>query len=686
MKQSITPKEISWLSFNERVLQEAADLTNPLFERIKFLGIYSNNLDEFFRVRVATLKRLTQLGTKATKIIGYDPTVVLRKIQEIVITQQFYFDRTYRSILSELAKHKIVLINESQLNDKHKEFVQDYFLNKLRPYIMPVMIDQLDEIPPLEDDMVYLAISLRFEDKKKRPINSLIKIPSNVLPRFVVLPEIKNTKYIIFLDDIIRFGLPNIFYMFNPNEINAYTIKVTRDAELDITDDISESYINNVVRGLQKRKEGDPVRFIFDESMPSYLLKLLMKKMHFKHDDTIIPGERYHNFKDLLTLPDFGMKELSKNTFVPIQHPLIIPGKSIIESILKNDILLYFPYHSFNYFIDLLREASIDPKVKSIKITLYRLANNSNVISALINAARNGKQVTALLELQARFDEEANIKYGNILREEGVRVLYGVPGLKVHAKLCLIERTEGRDSTYIACIGTGNFNESTARLYTDTMIMTADRKITKEITKIIDFFNRTYQKEQFYHLFVSPFNTRQKLNKLITTEIENAQKGLPSFIHLKLNNLVDVEIINLLSQAAKAGVEIRLNIRGMFSLKNEQNSKIKAIGVVDNYLEHSRIFIFCNGGDEKYFISSADLMTRNIDRRIEIVCPIYSKNIQQQLRLIFDNCFKENVKARLLDDKLSNKLIQIKKNEKPYRSQFELYNVLEQFHKTQTNS
>ncbi len=679
MKKSIIPKEISWLSFNERVLQEAADLSNPLFDRIKFLGIYSNNLDEFFRVRVATLKRLTQLGKKAIQLLGYDPLIILKKIQETVINQQFYFEKTYRSILQELLKHGVVIINEHQLNQEQQEFVQNYFLNKVRPHIMPVMLDQLDEMPVLEDDMVYLAICLKFHDKKKKTVNSFIKIPSHALPRFVVLPEAGNKKYIIFLDDIIRYGLYNIFYMFAPDEISAYTVKVTRDAELDITDDISESYINKVVRGIQKRKEGDPVRFIYDENMPSQLLKILMKKMNLKNDDTIIPGERYHNFKDLLNLPDIGINRLTVNTFKPLSHPNIQPGKSTIQSIFKNDILLYFPYHSFNSFIDLLREASIDPKVKSIKITLYRLAYFSNVISALINAARNGKHVTALLEIQARFDEEANIKFGNILREEGVRVLYGVPGLKVHAKLCLIERTEGRSSAHIACIGNGNFNESTARVYTDGMLLTADRKITNEVIKIFDFFNRTYQKEQFYHLLVSPFNSRQKLTRLITNEIANIKKGQPAFIHLKLNNLVDNEIVNLLYKAARAGVEIKLNVRGMFSMKPEKCPKIKAIGIVDNYLEHSRFFIFCNGGDPKYYISSADFMTRNLDRRIEIICPIYDKFIQQQIRLIFDTSWSENVKARILDDRLLNNFKKINNDEKPFRSQFELYKILENF-------
>jgi len=682
MKCNIIPKEISWLSFNERVLQEASDYSNPLFERIKFLGIYSNNLDEFFRVRVATLKRLNQLGSKAKKILGYEPSNILKKIQETVIDQQYFFEKTYRSILSELSKHNIILVNEQHLNEKHKQFVQEYFFNKLRQHIMPVMIDQINEFPPLEDDMVYLAVTIILQEKKSRYINALIKIPSDVLQRFVILPEINNKKYLIFIDDIIRFGLPYIFYMFNFKEINAYTIKVTRDAELDVTDDISESYINNVERGLQKRKEGDPVRFIYDENMPSYLLKLLMKKMNLQNDDAIISGERYHNFKDLLTLPDFGMKELSKISYSPLQHPFIEPGKSIIRSIVKNDILLYFPYYSFNYFINLLREASIDPKIKSIKVTLYRLANNSNVVSALINAVRNGKHVTALLELQARFDEEANIKYGSELRKEGVKVLYGVPGLKVHAKLCLIERTEGRNNEYIACVGTGNFNESTAKLYIDSMLMTADRKITKEVIKVFEFFTRTYQKEQFYHLFVSPFNSRQKLNKLIVTEIENAKKGVPAYIHLKLNNLVDNEIIALLYKAEKAGVEIKLNIRGMFSMKIDSESKIEAIGIVDNYLEHSRFFIFCNGGDEKYFLSSADLMTRNIDRRIEVVCPVYSKQIQQQIRLIFDISFKENAKARILDEKLLNNFRKVKKKDKIFRSQVMLYQALDEFHKT----
>lgn len=686
MNNLFIPKEISWLSFNERVLQEAADKSNTLPQRIKFLGIYSNNLDEFFRVRIASVKRLAFLGKKAVGILQYDPAMILRQIQEIVIRQQSVFNSTYKEIVAELSKHDIIFINESQLTNGQKTFVKNYFINNVRLHIMPVMLDDIDVMPPLEDDGVYLAVCLKINrEKSKKNIYSLVKIPSNVLGRFVLLPSYGGKKHIIFLDDVIRFGLNYIFYMFSPSEINAYTIKVTRDADFDIADDISESYINKVVKGLQKRKEGEPSRFIYDRNMPANLLKLLLNKINIKQNDTIIPGERYHNFKDLLKLSDILLDKFGSMPVLNLQHPYIQPEKSIINSIFKNDVLLYFPCHSFNYFIDLLREASIDSKVKSIKITLYRLALFSNVVNALINAARNGKKVTALLEIQARFDEEANIRYGNSLREEGVNVLYGVPGLKVHAKLCLIEYSSKKEQSSIACIGNGNFNENTAKVYIDGMLLTSDKRITNEVNKIFNFLKITYKTEQFFHLAVSPFNSRQKIVKLITNEIANARKGMPAYIHLKLNNLVDEEIIRLLYRASNEGVEIKLNVRGMFSMLPEKYTNIQAIGIVDNLLEHSRIFIFCNNGDEKCFLSSADLMTRNLDRRIEVICPLYDKKIKKQARLIFDTSWNENIKARILDNNLSNKY-KIRNTAKPgFRSQIELYKVLNEFQNSELN-
>jgi polyphosphate kinase len=674
MKKYI-PKEISWLSFNERVLQEAENKETPLLERFKFLGIYSNNLDEYFRVRVAGLKRLSAFTSKSKEILGYNPKTTLKTIHEIVLASNAKFEKIYSGLLSELAKHNTHIINEKQLNQEQADFVRSYFHKEVRTRIMPFLIEKDTSLPNLTDDAIYLAIYLAKKDTQKRRY-ALLEIPTRVLPRFVVLPEKEDGKYIMFLDDIIRFGLKEIFFIFDFDEISAYTIKLTKDAELEIADDISESYIDKLSKSLQQRKRGSPVRFIYDRTIPPDLLKIITKKLNFGPDDVIIPSNRYHNFKDFMSFPNPGKKKLFHEPFVPIPHRDIIPGKSILSAIKKKDIMFFFPYHPFDHFIDLLREASIDPYVTSIQITLYRLARNSSVINALLNAVRNGKSVTTVVELQARFDEEANILWGNKLQEEGVRVIYGVPGLKVHSKLCLITRVKNNITQRYAAVGTGNFNEDTARIYTDLLLLTTDKKITNEVFKAFNFFSVNYKKDNFYHLVLSPFFLRNKIILLIENEIKNAKAGKKAYIYLKLNNLTDSEIIDYLYQASQAGVKVRLIVRGMLSLipgiKN-LSEKIEAIGIVDRMLEHSRFFIFCNGGDEQTYISSADLMTRNLDHRIEVTCPIFDKNIKCEIRKIFDIQWEDNVKARIFDATQSNTFVKPGKNA-PFQSQIEVYN------------
>lgn len=677
MSKTYIPKEISWLSFNERVLQEAENKDVPLLERFKFLGIYSNNLDEYFRVRVATLRKLSHLGAKSKNILGYNPKATLKRIQEIVLEQNTKFEKIYKSLIQELSNHNIYIINEKELNQEQSEFVREYFLTEVRTRLMPFMIEKDSELPNLTDDAIYLAIHLWLKnDQKKR--YALLEIPSGVLPRFVQLPSDDDSKYVIFLEDIIRLGLKDIFFIFNFDEIHAYTIKLTKDAEFEIIDDISESYIEKISRSLQQRRHGNPVRFIYDRAMPPEMLKMLTKLLKFGPDDVIIPGDRYHNFKDFMRFPYLGKKKFYYEPLVPVQHKDILPGKSILSAIKKRDIMLFFPYHPFDHFIDLLREASIDPYVTSIQITLYRLATNSSVINALLNAVRNGKKVTTIVELQARFDEEANILWGNKLMEEGVKVIYGVPGLKVHAKLCLITRTKGDVTQRFAAVGTGNFNEDTARIYTDHLLLTANKKITYEVFKTFSFFNVNYRKDNYYHLVLSPFFLRNKMTQLIDNEIKNAKAGKKAFIDIKLNNISDHEIINHLYEASQAGVKIRMIVRGMFSLvtgiKNISDN-IEAIGIVDRFLEHSRFMIFCNGGDEECYISSADLMTRNIEHRIEVTCPVFDRNIRNELKHIFEIQWSDNVKARKLDPSLSN--LFVKPGKKPVRSQNEVYNFLQ---------
>jgi polyphosphate kinase len=593
-----------------------------------------------------------------------------------VLSQNARFEKIYSGLIQELGKHKIHIINEKELNPEQTEFVQKYFHSQVRTRLMPFLIEKDSELPNLTDDAIYLAIYLfKKETQKKR--FALLEIPTDVLPRFIVLPEKDDNKYIIFIDDIIRFGLKDIFFIFDFEEFSAYTIKLTKDAELEIVDDISESYIDKLSRSLHQRKWGTPVRFIYDRNMPDDLLKVLTKKLNFGPDDVVIPADRYHNFKDFMKFPNPGRKKFYYEPLAAIPHRDILPGKSILTAIKKKDVMLFFPYNPFDHFIDLLREASIDPYVTSIQITLYRLARNSSVINALLNAARNGKKVTTVVELQARFDEEANILWGNKLMEEGVKVIYGVPGLKVHSKLCLITRVKNEVSERYAAIGTGNFNEDTAKIYTDHLLLTTNKKITNEIFKAFNFFNVNYKKDNFYHLILSPFSLRNKITLLIENEIKNAKAGKKAFIYIKLNNITDSEIINHLYEASTAGVTIRLIIRGMISLVPglpDISDNIKAIGIVDRFLEHTRFMIFCNGGNEECFISSADLMTRNIEHRIEVTCPVFDKGIKNEMKEIFEIQWSDNIKARRFDSTFSNEFV--KNSKKPVQSQIEVHNYI----------
>jgi len=675
------PKEISWLSFNERVLQEADNKDVPLIERIKYIGIYSNNLDEFFRVRVATLKRLAAFAEKGIEILGYSPADTLKEINRIVLRQRGYYEDIYRRLINDLASEGVVFRNESQLDSRQENFVNDYFNEKLKPILMPFFIRKETKISTLNDDAIYFAITIVHAKATKKNRYALMELPTKRLPRFVKIPSQGSEISYMFLDDIIRFGLKELFFILKIKEITAHTIKVTKDAELDIVDDISESYLEKLSRSLLQRRTGSPVRFIYDRDMPVELLAIITEKLKFVRQDALIAGGRYHNLKDFIKFPDPGIEKFRFEPFPPIKHRDIDRGSSILSRIRKKDILLFFPYHSFDNFIDLLREASIDPAVKDIKITLYRVGKNSSVVHALTNAVKNGKNVTVVIELQARFDEEANIAWSNSLHDEGVKVIQGVPGLKVHAKMCLITRVKSNIIQRYACVGTGNFNEDTSGIYSDHMLLTSDTKITNEVTKTFSFLEKNFKRPAFYSLIVSPFSTRNKINRLINKEVGNAKQGKKAFIHLKLNNLVDVETINLLYEAGKAGVEIKLIIRAMFSMRpgaRGVSDNIKAIGMVDRFLEHTRIMIFHNGGDDLYFITSGDLMTRNIERRVEIACPIYDSDLQQELREIFDMQWNDNVKARILDKDLKNNF---SRNDGPeLRSQYGIYRYLKEKH------
>ncbi len=677
-KVPLINRDISWLSFNARVLQEAEDSTVPLIERIRFLGIFSNNRDEFFRVRVATIRRMTKFGKKAKNLLGADPDELLEEIQRIVIAQQEKFELVYQNILKEFAKENIFIINEKQLNDDEGKFVRDYFHDNVFPFLVPVMIDTAPKFPYLKDKSSYLAIKLGKGGKDKKFKYSVIELPTDIVSRFLVLPADENKKKIILLDDVIRYCLNDVFSIFDYKEIEAYQIKITRDAELDIDSDVSKSWMEKISRSVKQRRKGQPVRFAYDEKIPADLLNFILKKVKLDKEESLIPGGRYHNFKDFINFPNVGRPGLRYHIPHSIEHPRFKNQVSLFKVIREKDVLLSYPYQSFHHINDLLREASIDPKVQSIKITLYRAAKNSGIVNALINAVKNGKQVTAVVELQARFDEEANIYFANKLQEEGAKVIFGVQGLKVHSKLFVITRKENGKLVSYAHVGTGNFSEQTAKVYCDHSLLTADRRITDEVVKLFNFYQDNFKIGTFKHLVIAPFNMREKFIKLINKEINNAKEGKPAYMILKMNNLVDIEMIKKLYKASEAGVQVKLCVRGTCALVpgiKGTSDNIQVISIVDKFLEHSRIFIFANGGDEKYFISSGDWMYRNLDHRSEVAAPVFDKEIQQQLKQYLTFQFEDNTKARLMNEKLDNTHVQ-RSNGKMYRAQDEIYRWL----------
>ncbi|MBV6485442.1 MAG: Polyphosphate kinase [Flavobacteriales bacterium] len=670
----IINRDLSWLSFNERVLQEAEDESVPLIERIRFLGIFSNNLDEFFRIRVAANKRLVEAKIKSIEHEEDSPKEILKKINKKTIQLQQHFEEVYQTLFKELEKEHIFFINEKNILDEHVTFINSYFEDVVRPTLVPIMLHKKNPFPKLKGKSIYFAIKLT------QPNNSvdfsIMEIPSLVLPRFITLPDINEKKYIILLDDIIRYKLDSIFAIFNYKKIEAFTIKVTLDAELDIDQDISQSILDKISKSLKSRKTAQPVRFVYDETIPEDLLAYILSRNKSHKGDSIIPGGRYHNFKDFIDFPNVGGKHLRAEKLHPYKHRDLINKMSVFAEIDKKDILLNYPYQSFNHLIDLLREAAIDPKVTSIKINLYRVAKNSKVINALINAAKNGKSVTVVIELRARFDEEANINWSTKLMDEGIHVIFGFPNLKVHSKLILITRKKGAKTTRYAHVGTGNFHEINAAIYCDTSLLTKDPKITEEVNKVFQLFKNSLERPTFKHLIVSPFNARRRLNLLIDNEIKNAKLGKPAYMLVKLNNLVDNEMIKKLYQASNAGVKIQLIIRGICSLVpglKGFSENIEVISIIDRFLEHSRLMIFCNGGDELYYLSSADWMSRNIDRRIEVGCPIYDKSLQKTIKDMLTIQLADNTKARLITKSQDNAYKKLN-TKKPKRSQIELYN------------
>lgn len=669
-------REKSWLNFNARVLQEAADDAVPLLERLRFLGIFSNNLDEFFRVRFAAVRRLSLSGISGKNLFGgITAHQLLQDITNIVIEQQNESLRILNIIEAKLQTKNIFIIDENHISDEQELFLKDFFIQKLSPELITIILNDLAEFPVLKDSLGYLAVKMVL--KKDAEVHyALIEIP-NTINRFVVLPSQDDKQYVILLDDVIRHNLSSIFNVFEYESISAHMIKITRDAQLEMDSDLSKSMLEKIATSVKDRRIGEPVRFIYDELIEEDILNFILDKIHIISSDSIIPGGKYHNRRDYMKFPNLGRYDLLYKTNNPLPVPGLSLEGSILEKISKKDFLVHAPYQSFSYLTKFLREAALDPKVAAIKITLYRLAKNSQIISALINAAKNGKKVTVQIELQARFDEASNISYAEQMQTEGINLIFGIKGLKVHSKVCVIERIEQDTIKRYGFISTGNFNEQTAKIYTDVTLLTSHQQLLKDASKIFEFFEINYRVYRYKHLIVSPHYTRSRFNKMIDREMINALEGKEACVKLKMNSLSDFEMIDKLYDASNAGVKIQLEVRGICSLipgVPGMSENIEALSIVDNYLEHSRIYIFGNAGNPDVYISSADFMTRNLDARVEVTCPIYDENIKKELIDIFDIGWKGNVKARYQSEKLDNKYKVRKNNEPIFRAQFETYN------------
>ena len=681
-------REKSWLAFNARVLQEAADEAVPLLERLRFIGIFSNNLDEFFRVRFAAIRRLSLSGISGEKILGgISAPQLVKDITEIVIKQQTESLRVLKEIEKELVKQNVIIIDENEVSEEHENFIKDFFIQKISPELVTIILNDLAEFPLLKDTSGYLAIKLVMKSEQKSKMlgfvitkpevrYAIIEIPKNT-NRIVELPIKDGKQYLIMLDDLIRYNLSSIFNIFDYESISAHMIKITRDAQLDIDSDMSKSMLEKIATSVKDRRIGEPVRFVYDQHIEKDTLKFFLSKMGIDASDGVIPGGRYHNRRDYMNFPNLGRFDLLYPPRVPLPVEGLSLDGSLLNKIAKKDYLINAPFQSFSYLIKFLREAALDPKVTTIKITLYRLAKNSQIVSSLINAAKNGKKVTVQIELQARFDEASNISYAEQMQQEGIELIFGIKGLKVHSKICLIDRIEDGKLKRYGFISTGNFNESTAKIYTDLTLFTSHQQILKDVSKVFDFFDVNYRIHRYKHLIVSPHYTRSKFYKLIDREINNAIMGRPAYINLKMNSISDYPIIDKLYEASNAGVKIKLQVRGICSLipgVKGMSENIEAVSIVDYFLEHSRCYIFCNNDDPDVYISSADFMTRNLDGRVEVTCPIYDEDIKKQIIDTFNVGWKGNVKARYHSDKFENKYRVRGEGEPVFRAQHQTYN------------
>lgn len=665
MKKAYVERDVSWMYFNHRILQEAEKEFVPLLERLSFLGIYSNNLDEFFRVRVASLNRM--LERKLDKDTEQQIKKSLKTINKLNESYSKEYTEAVDKVFEELETHKIRLVTEANLNDEQKDFLSQFFYDKLNGSVNPIWLSEIEDLTVLEDNRIYLIVE-KCEKKDNKKKYAIVKVPDRIYGRWVKIPSSDGFDNIMYLDDVIRYCLPLVFLGFKESTYRAYSFKFTKDAEMEMDNDADFGTMEKIALGVNSRKKGDAVRVIYDHEMPREMQRKLRDRLNTKELDASLAGGRYQNHKDLMSFPDCGRKDLKYDKWTPIMKPEFVSNESILDQIREKDRFIHVPYHNFNGYIRVLREAAIKPEVKSIKTTLYRLAKDSKVVKALITAARNGKKVTAVVELLARFDEESNIKWSKRMQEEGVNVIFGVEGLKIHSKLLYIESKKGN----IACIGTGNFHEGNAKIYTDYLMMTARPKIVNEVAKVFDFIDRPFSPFRFSELLVSPNSMKSRILRMLDTEIRNAGEGKEAWVKIKINHITDTDMVTKLYQASKAGVKIDIVIRGNCSLVpgiKGLSENIRCVGIIDRYLEHSRILIFANGGKPRYFLGSADWMPRNLLNRIEVLTPVYDEELQADLMRTISYGMRDTTNGRIVDGKGTNNFVE----GEPFRSQQELY-------------
>lgn len=668
MKKAYVERDVSWMYFNHRILQEAEKEFVPLLERLSFLGIYSNNLDEFFRVRVASLNRM--LEHKLDKETEQQIKKSLKTINKLNESYSKEYTEAVDRVFEELESHKIRLVTEANLNDEQKNYLSQFFYDKLNGSVNPIWLSEIEDLTVLEDNRIYLIVE-KCERKDNKKKYAIVKVPDRIYGRWVKIPSSDGFDNIMYLDDVIRYCLPLVFIGFKESTYRAYSFKFTKDAEMEMDNDADFGTMEKIALGVNSRKKGEAVRVIYDHEMPREMQKKLRDRLNTKELDASLAGGRYHNHKDLMSFPDCGHKDLKYEKWTPIMKPEFVSNESILDQIRQKDRFIHVPYHSFNGYIRVLREAAIKPEVKAIKTTLYRLAKDSKVVKALITAARNGKKVTAVVELLARFDEESNIKWSKRIQEEGVNVIFGVEGLKIHSKLLYIESKKGN----IACIGTGNFHEGNAKIYTDYLMMTARPKIVNEVAKVFDFIDRPFSPFRFNELLVSPNSMKNRILRMLDTEIRNAGEGKEAWVKIKINHITDTDMVTKLYQASQAGVKIDIVIRGNCSLVpglKGLSENIRCVGIIDRYLEHSRILIFANGGKPRFFIGSADWMPRNLLNRIEVLTPVYDEEMQADLMRTISYGMRDSTNGRLIDGKGTDDFV----NGEPFRSQEELYKEL----------